>query len=301
MRGAAEIDPTNYLSLFKRATVYLGQGRTKSAISDLDRVIARRPDFLQARLKRGELHMHAFAVDKARADFDAVLAADPSSTDASRSLATLRQLEAHMDAGSAALRHGDYAACLQHLTAVIESAPLYGLARQKRAQCYRAVGDIDNAVADLTRASKMGADLRSVSLELSQIEYDRGDMDEALRWIRECLKLDQDDAKCKPIYLKLKKLSKTIEAALAAERQKRYAAALDEWSAALRLEGRVAKFAGMFHQHTCHIHVLQKKPAEAIAACRKAVDLNDEDVQALQDMAEAYVMQDQVDEGALCA
>ena len=42
-------DPFNYLSYFKRATVYLAIGRAKSALPDLDKVIELKPDFRQVR------------------------------------------------------------------------------------------------------------------------------------------------------------------------------------------------------------------------------------------------------------
>ena len=42
-----EGDPFNYLSYFKRATVYLAIGRAKSALPDLDKVIELKPDFKQ--------------------------------------------------------------------------------------------------------------------------------------------------------------------------------------------------------------------------------------------------------------
>lgn len=40
-------DPTNYLTYFKRAAVYLAIGQAKRAIPDLDRTIELKPDFSQ--------------------------------------------------------------------------------------------------------------------------------------------------------------------------------------------------------------------------------------------------------------
>ena len=41
----AEGDPNNYMSYFRRATVLLALGRSKSALPDLDKVIELKPDF----------------------------------------------------------------------------------------------------------------------------------------------------------------------------------------------------------------------------------------------------------------
>jgi len=40
-------DPSNYLTYFKRAAVYLAIGQAKKAIPDLDKTIDLKPDFYQ--------------------------------------------------------------------------------------------------------------------------------------------------------------------------------------------------------------------------------------------------------------
>ena len=40
-------DPSNYLTYFKRAAVYLAMGHTKKALPDLTASISLKPDFLQ--------------------------------------------------------------------------------------------------------------------------------------------------------------------------------------------------------------------------------------------------------------
>lgn len=42
-----EGDPDNFLTYFKRATVFLAMGRSKAALPDLDRVLELKPDFFQ--------------------------------------------------------------------------------------------------------------------------------------------------------------------------------------------------------------------------------------------------------------
>ena len=41
-----EKDSSNYLTFFRRATVYLALGKSKSALPDLDKSIALRPGFV---------------------------------------------------------------------------------------------------------------------------------------------------------------------------------------------------------------------------------------------------------------
>ena len=48
----SEGDPTNYMTFYRRATVYLAMGKSKQALPDLDTVITLKPDFTAVRLRR---------------------------------------------------------------------------------------------------------------------------------------------------------------------------------------------------------------------------------------------------------
>ena len=41
----SESDPKNYLAYYRRATVYLAMGKSKSALPDLDKVLIIKPTF----------------------------------------------------------------------------------------------------------------------------------------------------------------------------------------------------------------------------------------------------------------
>ncbi|KAK2566566.1 DnaJ-like protein subfamily C member 3 [Acropora cervicornis] len=71
--AAVEGDPDNFLTYFKRATVFLAMGRSKSALPDLDRVLELKPDFFQARLQRGNLLLKQGRLDEAHIDYEAVV------------------------------------------------------------------------------------------------------------------------------------------------------------------------------------------------------------------------------------
>jgi DnaJ family protein C protein 3 len=44
--AAVDLDPENYQTLYRRATVYLAMGKSKSALPDLDTVVKLKPDFV---------------------------------------------------------------------------------------------------------------------------------------------------------------------------------------------------------------------------------------------------------------
>lgn len=68
-----EGDPNNYLTLFKRGTVYLAMGKTRFAIQDFTRVLELKPDFTAARLQRGTVHMKNGEYQEAAADLEQVV------------------------------------------------------------------------------------------------------------------------------------------------------------------------------------------------------------------------------------
>ena len=70
-----EGDSNNYLTYYKRGTVYLALGKAKFALLDLDRVLELKPDFTSARLQRGNVLLKQAQFEKAEADFRDVVSA----------------------------------------------------------------------------------------------------------------------------------------------------------------------------------------------------------------------------------
>lgn len=48
--AAIELDPTNYMTYYRRATVLLATGKVKAALPDLDRVVELKQDFIAVRV-----------------------------------------------------------------------------------------------------------------------------------------------------------------------------------------------------------------------------------------------------------
>uniref|UniRef100_A0A8C9ZM70 DnaJ (Hsp40) homolog, subfamily C, member 3b n=1 Tax=Sander lucioperca TaxID=283035 RepID=A0A8C9ZM70_SANLU len=78
--SAVEGDSKNYLTYYKRAAVFLAMGKSKSALPDLTKSIQLKPDFLAARLQRGNILLKQGNTQEAREDFEAVISPwDPES------------------------------------------------------------------------------------------------------------------------------------------------------------------------------------------------------------------------------
>lgn len=69
----AGADSGNYLSFFKRATVFLALGRLKQATRDLDTVLELKPDFEQARSRRADANLKLGNFQAAREDYETIV------------------------------------------------------------------------------------------------------------------------------------------------------------------------------------------------------------------------------------
>ena len=72
------------MSYYKRATVFLALSRSRPALSDLDKVIQLKPDFSQARVKRGVVLLKQGRLDEAHIDLEKAVAKEPGNENQSK-------------------------------------------------------------------------------------------------------------------------------------------------------------------------------------------------------------------------
>ncbi|EMP23894.1 DnaJ like protein subfamily C member 3 [Chelonia mydas] len=256
--SAVEGDPKNYLTYYKRATIYLAMGKFRSALPDLSKAIELKPDFLAARLQRGSILLKQGNTEQAKQDFEAVLQSDPSHKEAQSQLARLTELEVSMQEARAAYQRTDYAGAIRILERAVEISPWAPEAKELRAECHLLLGDYGKAILDLKPTTKLRADNRAAFLKLSQLYYGLGEHEEALAQVRECLKLDQDDKACFAHYKQVKKLSKQLESAEEHVQAQRYEEAIDKYKAAMKTESQVEVYIIRAKARICHC--LSKAP-----------------------------------------
>uniref|UniRef100_A0A3Q4M1X5 DnaJ (Hsp40) homolog, subfamily C, member 3b n=1 Tax=Neolamprologus brichardi TaxID=32507 RepID=A0A3Q4M1X5_NEOBR len=199
--SAVEGDSKNYLTFYKRAAVFLAMGKSKSALPDLTKAIQLKPDFLAARLQRGNILLK-----------QGILNHSPT-YEAQNQLMKANELEELQEEAQAAYHQGDYSTTIALLERVIEISPWDPESRELRAECYIRMGDPQKAIQDLTPTTRLRNDNRAAFLKLSKLHYSLGDHHESLNNVRECLKLDQDDKECFSHYKQVKKLSKQLDSA----------------------------------------------------------------------------------------
>jgi len=110
---------------------------------------------------------------------------------------------------AAAQKAGEWDACVEAATAALQTASYSFTLRQQRADCALAGGDLEQAVADLTRLTHLGVSSTSLLLRISSLSYYLMEPSaQGLSTIKQCLHFDPDSKPCKAAYKQIKSLDK---------------------------------------------------------------------------------------------
>ncbi|KAI4464295.1 hypothetical protein MML48_3g00013806 [Holotrichia oblita] len=277
--SAVEGDPNNYLTYFKRGTVYLALGKARNALSDLDRVLELKPDFAAARLSRGNVHLKLANYDVAQVDFYNV----NWTYDRKKRLADYYY------------GNDDYLNAIQLLSEVIEVSPWASELYELRSEMHMENNDVLSAVSDIKAATKLQADNVDGYYKLSSLLYQQGQATEALKYIRECLKLDPEHKDCFPLYKKIKKVEKFLTEAENYIEEKNFAECIESGNKALKQERDVPMIIYNAKRILCTCYSNDEQTSEAVRICSDALDIN-QDPGVYCDRAEAYIQSELYDD-----
>eukprot|EP00118_Oscarella_pearsei_P025792 m.308782 g.308782 ORF g.308782 m.308782 type:complete len:487 (+) comp44778_c0_seq1:54-1514(+) len=294
--AAVEGDPNNYMTYFRRATVYLAIGRSKSALPDLGRVIELKPDFIHARSQRAGVLMKQGKLDDAKRDYEYVLEVNPGHEESKFNLDSMESLAESIQMASLFKENGDFEGAIETLTRPIEISPWDPKLRIMRSECYLAIGEHIKAMGDMRSITKLVSDPTEAHFKLSDLHYQMGELDEGLREVRECLKLDPDHKLCYPHYKTLKKLDKQLKGGHEAVEGGSFDDCLLKYRAALKTEPNLHHYVLLAKTQICHCLYKLGEHDEAFTACTEAMEADEYNIDALCDRAEIYLIREQYDE-----
>uniref|UniRef100_A0A1I7XUX8 J domain-containing protein n=1 Tax=Heterorhabditis bacteriophora TaxID=37862 RepID=A0A1I7XUX8_HETBA len=249
--AAIELDPTNYQTLYRRATVYLAMGKSKAAIPDLDRVVELKHDFTAARVQRGNVLLKQGDIDGAENDFNAVLSVEPSNSEVMAKIDLIADLRQYVHQAKMFYQHSDLKSAEYYLNKALEQMVWDASLYRMRAKCLEARGEVRKAIADMRTLTKLVADSTDAFLEISQMYYGIGDVEESLSQIRECLKLNPDHKECFPFYKRVKKLAKMREAIADFSQREQWTSCLEKGQQILKFEKDVVNIQLDVFRQTC--------------------------------------------------
>jgi len=131
---------------------------------------------------------------------------------------------------------------------------------------------------------------------LSKLLYQLGHAADALKEIRECLKLDPEHKDCFPLYKKIKKIDKFLVDSNQYLENKQFDECIVTAEKILKNEKEIGMIVFSGKQLLCTCYVKDEKYAEALTACQEALDLV-KDASVLCDRAEAYIGTEMFDDG----
>lgn len=285
---AVEGDPENYLTYFKRGTVYLALGKARFALSDFAKVLDIRPDFTAARAQKGTVHLKLAEYDQAEFELGLVLQEDPYSEEVRYQFDRVYPAKEQLELIHDLQQRGDWHNVVTLLTQLLEISPWSANLREARANAYLEIGDQLAAVSDLRSVNRLTQDSTVGYFKLATLLYEIGHAADALKEIRECLKLDPEHQDCFPFYKKVKKIDKFLADAQALSDNHQYAECIETASKVLKNEKHVQMVIFGAKQLLCRCTVKNEQYTEAIQHCREALDIY-KDPQVLCDRAEAYL------------
>lgn len=273
--AAVEGDPDNYLTYFKRGTVYLALGKAKFALLDFDKVLELKPDFHSARLQRGLLLMKQGEIHKSKDDLYHVYVSDPNNAqEAYDHYQKLDNIQYEIDSSHYYYENRDYFSAIQLLTKVIEACPWSPTLRELRSACHLERGDTEAAILDLRSATKLLTDNTEGFFKIAMLQYRLGKLADSLKEIRECLKLDPEHKNCFPHYKKVKKIDKLMTDAEEHINAKEYGLCAEKAKKMLLAEKEEPMIMFLAKQKLCHCYLHDEQFALSLQFCQEALDIH---------------------------
>lgn len=203
-------DPANYLTYFKRATVFLALNRPKSALDDLNKALELNANFSSALSQRASLHLKMGNLDEAHIDYEQILRQEPDNSDALIMYERIEKLRDEIDNVQDLIQDYQYDVALNSITPIIEIIPFNAELLKLRAVAFEKVGEFRRAISDYRTIAKLSVDAATY-LTIAKLCYRLGEVEESLNNVRECLKLDPDHKSCMDFYKPTKKLNNHLK------------------------------------------------------------------------------------------
>ncbi|KAL5597052.1 hypothetical protein BROUX41_006281 [Berkeleyomyces rouxiae] len=202
-------DPSNYLSIFKRATTYLSLGRVNQATEDFNQVLTLKPNFEGAHLQLAKIKSRNADWDGARAEYT-----QAHKTSSSPEVAEMEAAARAADTGLAASARGDWAACVSDLSVSISVASRAASLREARYKCRAEKGELEEAMTDLQQLLHIRhSDTRPHQVISALSFFAMDNTGAGMEQIRKCLHSDPDSKVCLAQRRVMKDLQKSIDKA----------------------------------------------------------------------------------------
>ncbi|KAI8984828.1 hypothetical protein BD414DRAFT_441668 [Trametes punicea] len=276
---AIEQSPADYLLYYKRATAYYSLGRHPAALADFDKVLSLTNDtFDKANLMKARIYAKEGKFAEARdalRKYTTKVKGDQASQEV---MMAITEGELASKKIAQAIRAKLWQACVEAASMALSTASHSVKLRQQRADCSIAAGDIEGAVADLSRLAQLSTPTTSVWMKMARLGYflfpynsPTDPQSPAMSTLKQCLHYDPDSPQCLSLHRLIKAFDKSfqnLDKLLQAE----------DWRGVVKLllgpdesgvDGFAAQFEAALAEHTAR-EVLDVHPQIPIPDAKRA-------------------------------
>ena len=191
--------------------------------------------------------------------------------------------------------HDDYENAIQLLTEVLEVSPWFDELYDLRSEMHMQNNDHLAAVNDIKAATKLRSDDTQGYYKMSTLLYQLGNSGDALKAIRDCLKLDPEHKDCFPFYKRIRKIDKFLTEANEFLEQNNFVECINSASKVIKNERQVQMIMYEAHKLLCTCNVKYEETSDAIEACSDAIHIKTE-AGVYCDRADAYILSELFDD-----
>lgn len=191
--------------------------------------------------------------------------------------------------------NNDYNSAIHYVSEAIETSPWATELYELRSEMHMENGNVMAAVADIRSSTKLQSDNTEGYYKLASLQYQLGEAGEALKSIRECLKLDPEHRDCFPLYKNIRKIEKFLTEAEVALEAQNYADCIESAEKVLKNEKRVNNIIFEAKRLLCSCTMKDEQTSDAVKWCTEALEIN-QDVNLYCDRAEAYLQSELYDD-----
>merc|ERR1711913_182778 len=201
---------------------------------------------------------------------------EPTNEEAQKQYSMVNSLKERIEEIKDYINWGSFEAAIESLNEVLEFIPWDASLRELRAEAYLGLGNVIHAISDIRTVTKLTSDNTAAFFKLANLHYQIGEADESLAEIRECLKLYPEHKDCYPLYKKLKKVAKFLNAAKESRERQEWEECVSNAQKVLKNEPQVEGIRFHAHDRLCHCQKEAGNSAESRKACGEALKIEDE-------------------------
>jgi len=282
------LDPDSYTPLFKRSSVHTVLGDKRAAIADLTEVIRINPTLKQAREKRANLAMARGDLDMAATDLQAFAANGGDATMVGNKISEMQQVRAHIArANQLAEAGGNPHEQKKHVDEALkmctDSVELLTLS----SRASLALHNNEQVIMDTGKLIKMDrSNIPALALR-ARAYYQIGELDSALKHLREGLRHDPEHKECQKIYKLLRKVDRSLKNAEGDWSEGKWEDAVSGYKGALKHDPDHKVYQVQLNLKICEAYKNLKDGAKATEACSKVLAADSRNVEALLLRSEA--------------